>query len=119
MSGMQNANGIAELERINYITVYPAPAVNFTADIRLTCAPATIRFSDLSTTTVGSITAWDWDFGDGASSTLANPSHVFASTGTYAVKLTLTDKDGGTSQATFSTKVLANAIVANAGVGRR
>ncbi len=32
-----------------------------------------------------------WDFGDGTTSTIANPSHTYASAGSYTVTLTVTD----------------------------
>ncbi len=44
-------------------------------------------FIDLST---GSPTAWMWDFGDGTTSTLQNPTHTYAQPGTYVVTLTIT-----------------------------
>ena len=42
----------------------------------------------------GTIVSYYWDFGDGNSSTLANPSNVYASSGSYTVSLTVTDDDG-------------------------
>lgn len=45
----------------------------------------------------GSIASYAWDFGDGSTSTQANPSHVYADPGTYTVRLTVTDNDGATS----------------------
>lgn len=36
-------------------------------------------------------TAWQWDFGDGSTSTLANPQHIFSTHGRYEVKLTVSD----------------------------
>ena len=66
---VQNANGIAQIERINYITVFPSPTADFSANITLSCIPAAINFTDLSTTPVGTITNWEWDFGDGGTST--------------------------------------------------
>jgi hypothetical protein len=47
----------------------------------------------------GSITGFDWDFGDGASATGVNASHGFASTGSYSVSLMVTDDDGATDSA--------------------
>ena len=53
-------------------------------------APATpaaqqaVQFTDRST---GSPTSWLWEFGDGASATAQNPTHIYASAGTYSVFL--------------------------------
>jgi len=44
----------------------------------------------------GSIASYLWDFGDGSTSTLANPSHTYASAGSYNVSLTVTDNEGAT-----------------------
>jgi subtilisin family serine protease len=49
------------------------------------CPGMSVNFTDQST---GTVTSWSWDFGDGGSSTLQNPSHVYAAPGTYAVSLT-------------------------------
>lgn len=58
----------------------------------------TVAFSQVSngptvdfTHTQGSATAWNWDFGDGNSSTLQNPSHSYTTSGTYTVCLTITN----------------------------
>jgi hypothetical protein len=55
-----------------------------------------IQFSDKSTVSGTSITQWDWDFGDGTTSTAKNPVHTFgmASAGGYDVKLTVHDGFG-------------------------
>jgi uncharacterized repeat protein (TIGR01451 family) len=50
----------------------------------------------LSSDELGSVT-YLWEFGDGMTSTLANPSHVFAQAGSYMVKLTVTDSEGATA----------------------
>jgi hypothetical protein len=41
----------------------------------------------LFTETATNETEWLWDFGDGGTSTVANPSHIYASTGSYTVSL--------------------------------
>ena len=51
----------------------------------ISTAATPVQFSDLST---GVPSSWSWDFGDGATSTLRNPSHVYASPGTYTATLT-------------------------------
>ena len=53
-----------------------------------------IQFTDTSTDSDGTIASWSWDFGDGDTSTLQNPTHDYADDGTYPVTLTVTDDDG-------------------------
>jgi gliding motility-associated-like protein len=48
----------------------------------------TYNFSDLST---GTITSWAWDFGDGSSSSVPNPSHTFSGNGVQTVCLTVSN----------------------------
>ena len=55
---------------------------NFNADTADGCSPLTVKFSDLSTNP----NAWLWNFGDGSSSAVQNPSHAFYQ-GSYSVKL--------------------------------
>ena len=56
------------------------------------CPPYTGTFTDLSSNAV----SWFWEFGDGTTSTLQNPSHVYVSGGSYNVSLTITTSDGCT-----------------------
>lgn len=71
---------------------YEAPAsVDFVGDPLVGYAPLDVQFTDLST---GDPSAWDWDFGDGGTSILQNPSHTYLSPGLYTVSLTATF-DGG------------------------
>jgi len=56
-------------------------------------APLSVTFTDEST---GGPTAWSWNFGDGGTSSLQNPTHVYTVNGTYDVTLgvkTACDKD--------------------------
>lgn len=64
------------------------------------CPGDAMEFIDRSVfVTGGSITDWEWDFGDPASgaantSNLQNPTHTYANSGTYTVTLTLTEASG-------------------------
>ncbi len=49
-----------------------------------------------------------WDFGDDSQSILANPSHTFATPGTYVVTLTIRDKKNGKGQAHVSISIAGN-----------
>lgn len=53
-----------------------------------------------STDADGTIASYSWNFGDGTPvSTLANPSHIYATPGNYTAILTVTDNDGATATA--------------------
>lgn len=49
-----------------------------------------VQFEYIST----GATSFEWDFGDGATSTLESPTHIYAEGGTYDVSLTITSPDG-------------------------
>jgi gliding motility-associated-like protein len=68
-----------------------APTPNFTAAQTSGCAPIVINFQDAST---GSPTSWHWNFGNGSTSTLQNPSTTYFNPGTYTVTLTATNGSG-------------------------
>jgi PKD repeat protein len=67
------------------------PEVDFSAVPANAFEGQTIDFSDLSS---ASPTSWNWNFGDGASSTVQNPNHSYASAGTYTVTLEASNAAG-------------------------
>ncbi|HOV47512.1 MAG TPA: PKD domain-containing protein, partial [Anaerolineae bacterium] len=80
----------------SYITVGDAPpTAAFTATPLSGAAPLTVTFTDQST---GAITAWNWDFGNGASSTLQNPTHAYTGTGSFTVTLTVSGPGGSDAE---------------------
>jgi Tol biopolymer transport system component/chitodextrinase len=89
------------------------PVVDFSYSGTLE-AGQTIQFSDASTDTDGQVVSWSWDFGDGATSSLQSPTHVYAQGGTYAVTLTVTDA-GGATHARTRQITLCSAAIANGG----
>jgi PKD repeat protein len=74
-----------------YITVLNIPRADFTADRTQGGAPVTVNFIDQST---GSPTSWQWDFGDGTTSTDRNPAHEYAIPGTFTVTLKVSNANG-------------------------
>ena len=55
-------------------------------------ATTDVSFVDFSVG--GGIYSWDWDFGDGGTSTERNPTHPYSTTGTFDVSLTIDGADG-------------------------
>ena len=72
------------------------------------CSALTCNFTNTSSDPDGSITAYNWTFGDGASSIAPNPSHTYATAGTFTVTLTATD-DRGATTTTWDTVTVATA----------
>ena len=83
--------------------VYPllidAPIASFNMSDSISCMDTIqVKFTDLSSTYAPtSIRNWNWNFGDGNSSTLQSPTHVFRKPGKYFITLTVTNNEGCTS----------------------
>jgi gliding motility-associated-like protein len=73
------------------------PVANFVANKVNGCAPLTVQFTSTST---GNPTSYLWDFGNGNTSSLLNPSASYVNPGKYTVRLTVTNA-AGTNQKTI------------------
>ena len=72
-----------------------------TARLSVNCqALACSMTGDTSSDPEGPVASYLWDFGDGASSTQANPNHTYAAAGSYPVSLKVTDAGGVSDTAT-------------------
>jgi hypothetical protein len=73
----------------------PSPAFSATPG-----AGRLVAFDASATTDDGTVVGYDWDFGDGDSSTGVTTTHTFPGPGTYVVRLTVTDDSGLTGSTT-------------------
>ena len=90
-------------------TTIPLPI--FSASPTSGSAPLSVMFTDAST---GSPASWSWDFGDGNTSTLENPTNTYVNNGTYSVTLTETNSLG-TNATTMTGYIVVGAAAPVAG----
>jgi glucose/arabinose dehydrogenase len=79
------------------------PVASFQADPTAGNPPLTVRFNSSSSYDPdGEALTYSWEFGDGNTSTAANPTHVYQTSGNYTAKLTVTDPSGAVNSATIA-----------------
>jgi PKD repeat protein len=88
---VSNENGQDTATKTNMIETTLAPVAEFKADAQIGKAPFIVQFTDLSK---GNPTSWNWEFGDGTSSSEQNPRHVYPNEGAYDVRLTVANQYG-------------------------
>jgi len=91
---VRNTAGGNTVRKISYITAatLKPPIAALSANVTSGTAPLTVLFSDKSTG--GTPTSWEWNFGDGASSTTRNPVHTYTKKGKFTVSLTAGNSQG-------------------------
>ncbi len=95
------SNKLVEI-KINSTVIPLSPAFSFTPT-----APKVNQSVTFKDESMGSPISWAWDFGDGTTSTLQNPTKTYTKSGIYTVKFTIS-KTGATSQSiSKSIEVLA------------
>ena len=75
------------------------PTANFTSNVTSGAFPLSVQFND---TSLNETLGRTWQFGDGGTSTIANPIHKYNSAGSYIVKLTANNGNGSD----FTTKTI-------------
>jgi len=86
-------------DSVTYPLLIDAPIASFNMSDSLSCIDSIkIKFTDLSSTYAPTtIRNWNWNFGDGSSSTTQSPTHLFNKPGKYYITLTVTNNEGCTS----------------------
>lgn len=74
------------------VIVYPMPTASFNTGPFVGCQPFFVQFDDNSI--AGTAISYFWDFGDGNTSTLAEPSHLYPNVGVYDVTLIIATTNG-------------------------
>ena len=84
----------------------PTPAFSRVYD----CVTKEVLFKNATSVNCGKISAFAWDFGDGSTSTAQNPTHKYATTGTYTVKFKIFLPGG------FRDSIFRNITIAKKGI---
>ena len=86
------------------ITIAPPPFINFTSSVG--CSGDTTHFNSSNYVNMSTTVNWLWNFGDGHTSTIPDPTHMYAQIGTYNVTLTITDSFGCQNTKTGSVTII-------------
>ncbi len=91
---VSNASGNNTKTQTAYITVYANPVASFNGNPLSGCTPLPVVFTDASTPGNGAINKWTWDFGNGNTSTLRQPTSTFTGVGAFNITLSVRDVNG-------------------------
>ncbi len=104
------ASGNCSSNIMHTINIFEMPVADFTfTDV---CNIDDAVFTDNSTVNNDVIDTWAWDFGDAATSTLQNPTHLYTSSETYPVSLTVTTANNCSNTITQDIIVFPNPVAA-------
>ncbi|MFN0187629.1 MAG: PKD domain-containing protein [Bacteroidia bacterium] len=92
------------------VRVWWLPQPLLQADIVEGCEPLPVFFLDLSTSQDGSIVNWNWDLGNGDTSSLEHPSTIYEEDGLYDVRLNVISSLGCINDTTYSDYVLVHPL---------
>ncbi|MER6622828.1 lectin [Streptomyces sp. NPDC000931] len=105
-TGYFNGDANSALYRIEHVTGGRAPVAQAEADTTSGTAPLTVGFSSAgSSDPDGGALTHAWTFGDGATSTAADPSHTYTTNGQYTATLKVTDPTGKSATASVQITV--------------
>mgnify|MGYP000020582952 CR=1 FL=1 len=102
---LTDANNCSSVDSV-IVDVDPIPVADFPDPVAV-CNGNTVQFNDNST---GSITTYNWDFGDGTTGQGTNPTHVYPDLGVYTVTLVTLSANGCTDTTTGTAEVIDGPI---------
>lgn len=110
---VKNSRGcINTLTKIQYIKLNNGVKAAFSFTAPNSCRPPTsISFTNASTGT--GVLSYQWDFGDGGTSTAANPVHLYNTPGTYNVKLIVRNNTGCVDSLTIFQAIIIGTVDAD------
>jgi len=85
------------------VEVFPLPNASITA--ANVCFGEAVSFGDSTSINSGNIAQWNWDFGDGNSSSVQHPSHVYPNSETYVYSLSVVSNNGCTDDASAAVTI--------------
>ncbi|HEY0653443.1 MAG TPA: PKD domain-containing protein [Chryseosolibacter sp.] len=90
------SNGVQSDSEVKtgYIVIHGYPTVDFSFDKSSGCSPLQVQFTNSVNQSNGSITSWQWVFGDGGTSTQPNPSYTYHQPGNPTIALRATNVHG-------------------------
>ncbi|RKR82956.1 gliding motility-associated-like protein [Mucilaginibacter gracilis] len=86
-------NGCSTTSYSQNIHINQKPQADFSY-VLPACETKSVSFTDISVPKEGFITDWKWNFGDGTTANIQNPTHIFNPSNTYTVTLTVTTNLG-------------------------
>ncbi|UAY51014.1 PKD domain-containing protein [Ferruginibacter albus] len=111
---IKDAWGSDSITKTKYITVNALPTVAFTSNTTTGCYPLDVQFADQSLAGSGTVAKWEWDFGDGFTSSDKNPVHTYTGSGNFNVTLRITNSNGCTKTLAKTQYItITNGVLAN------
>jgi len=108
---VKNGAGADSIKKVNYVTVYAKPTVDFDATPPAGCSPLPVQFTDKTNPGSGNVKQWTWDFGDGQVSNEQSPKHVYTTVDTFTVSLRATNSFGCTNIVQKQNLVNVNGVI--------
>ena len=88
-SNNSNCNAVSDLIKLNFV---PKPFANF--NFNNVCLNSNSSFTDFSLPGIGTLSTWEWNFGDNTTSVSQNTTHTYSTSGTFTAQLVVSNSYG-------------------------